>query len=503
MISYDSWKVFYEDITQKLSLSLISIDLEITESLADLDDLIRLYYDKDLGSYAYHKKLSIMINMANRINILEQLLQHPEATFTAHSDKTISYTLKNIKSELHQQTLFFKMLALEQEIENAIDGHEFGKARELLSSNVSAENKNFIIEYLVFKYCGESKEENSSESAIILLAELGTDFNTPIDYKGYSPLMEAVEHKGKLNVIKALIKSGADIHFGQKREEDLISPLHLAAINSRSEYVEFLLQSGADVKKTYKTLNFLAEKKSQENFRIIKMLIEAGIAINETNHEGKSPIEIAIQHKNTEVVKLLLAAGVNYSGIVIDIIKSNNVELLEYFLKNYNPKDPLPEDIPYFSGQQETTGDKGISLSMFEYCLEKNMSLKYYTFSDAVVLKSAKATKLCLSRGDTLDCRFEYHAPSGGFRLAEQGEYSLAHFAASCACGESLAALILGGLDITVKDKEGRTPLHYAAAYANPDAVKILILASADINATDVNGKTPLHWALEKGMAQS
>jgi ankyrin repeat protein len=265
--------------------------------------------------------------------------------------------------------------------------------------------------------------------------------------------------------------------------------------------VEFLLSSGADVKNTYRTLNFLAEKKSQENLKIVKFLVDAGIPLNDKNHEELTPIQIAIQHKNTEVVKILLRAGVIYDGIAIDIIKSNNVELLQYVLENYSLT--LPVDIPYFTLEKEPSVGSAISLSMFEFCLNKNMSLKHYTYSDEVVLKSTKATKLCLERNDSMDLRFEYHSTSGGFKVAENGDYALAHFAASCACGEALAALILGGMDIAVKDKEGRTPLHYAAAYANPDAVKILILASADINATDVNGKTPLHWALEHGMAQS
>jgi len=498
MISYESWQEFFAQMYEKLSSSSNDSDSDFLELLIRLDELIKLYYHKDLGQYAYHKKLSIMINIANILSLVENL---NHSVTKVDEENEILSTFKGIKEDLHEETQLFKILSLEQEIENALDSHEISKARELLSTNMTLENKKIICEYISFKYCGDSKEEVSSVAAIMLLHEMGVNFNDYYDYKGYTPLMEAVDHRGKINVIKALVQSGSDFNYGEKRNGGYITPLHLSACNSRVEYVEYLLSLGADIKRTYHTLNFLAEKKSQDNIKIIKLLIDAGIGYDEKDYEGNTPIKIAITYKNTEVVKLLLAAGVIYDDCIVDIIKSNNIDLLKFSLENYQFK--LPEDIPYYTLKHQTTFGSAISLSTFQFCLEKGMSLKHYTFSDEVVLKTPKAVKICIERNDSLDLHFEYYSYSGGFKLSDKGGYTLAHFAATCAVEESLAALILAGLDINVKDQEGRTPLHYAAASANPDAVKILILASADINATDSTGKTPLHWAVEHGMSQS
>jgi ankyrin repeat protein len=498
MISHESWQAFYAEIYEQLSSSSANEDIEILELMTKLDELVKLYYHKDLGYYAYHKKLSIMINIANILSLFDNL--NRGANIQAEKEKIFT-ALKDIKEDLYQETQLFKILALEQEIENALDSHEISKARELLATRATSENKKVICEYISFKYCDDIKEEVSSVAAIMLLHELGINFNEFCDYKGYTPIMEAVDHRGKLNVIKALIKSGADVNYGEKRNTGYITPLHLSACNNKVEYVEYLLACGADPKKTYHTLNFLAEKKSQDTLKIIKLLIDAGIPLDDKDVEGNTPIKIAIHYKNTEAVKLLLMTGIMYDECIIDIIKSNNIDLLIHLLENYHVT--LPQDIPYYTLKHQTTFGSAISLAMFQYCLGKGMSLKHYTFSDEVVLKTAKATKICLERNDSMDLHFEYYSYSGGFKLSETGGYTLAHFAATCAVEESLAALILAGLDINVKDQEGRTPLHYAAASANPDAVKILILASADINATDSNGKTPLHWAVEHGKAHS
>jgi hypothetical protein len=51
-------------------------------------------------------------------------------------------------------------------------------------------------------------------------------------------------------------------------------------------------------------------------------------------------------------------------------------------------------------------------------------------------------------------------------------------------------------LTITIRDKEGRTPLHYAAKVSKPLAYK-LIQQDANVNARARNGMTPLHCAFQ------
>ena len=54
-------------------------------------------------------------------------------------------------------------------------------------------------------------------------------------------------------------------------------------------------------------------------------------------------------------------------------------------------------------------------------------------------------------------------------------------------------------LRLTLKTKDGWTPLHYAAAFnSNPDVVKALISAGAKVNAKDKDGWTPLRAAAIK-----
>ena len=52
-------------------------------------------------------------------------------------------------------------------------------------------------------------------------------------------------------------------------------------------------------------------------------------------------------------------------------------------------------------------------------------------------------------------------------------------------------------LKVDATDSEGRTPLHYAAAAGNFSAMRILISHGADINARDTCGATVLHYAVE------
>ncbi|KAK4790158.1 hypothetical protein SAY86_017462 [Trapa natans] len=59
----------------------------------------------------------------------------------------------------------------------------------------------------------------------------------------------------------------------------------------------------------------------------------------------------------------------------------------------------------------------------------------------------------------------------------------------------NLAKCIDGGVNINVKDSEGRTSLHWAVDRGHFDVVELLISKGADVNAKDNEGQVPLHYA--------
>jgi ankyrin repeat protein len=59
--------------------------------------------------------------------------------------------------------------------------------------------------------------------------------------------------------------------------------------------------------------------------------------------------------------------------------------------------------------------------------------------------------------------------------------------------------LLLGGVDVDVRDACGWTPLHWAASRGNADVAQMLIRAGADVNSMSARKMTPTHLALNRG----
>ncbi|KAM1449438.1 hypothetical protein ACFXTO_008277 [Malus domestica] len=57
----------------------------------------------------------------------------------------------------------------------------------------------------------------------------------------------------------------------------------------------------------------------------------------------------------------------------------------------------------------------------------------------------------------------------------------------------------IGGIDVNLVDKEGRTPIHIAAAHGHVEMLKFCISIGGNAEVTDCRGWSPLHWAAEKG----
>ena len=118
-------------------------------------------------------------------------------------------------------------------------------------------------------------------------------------------LIEAIK-KGDLEQVKNLVSSGVDVN-----DDEVISPLGLAAARGHLEIVKFLLDSGAEVDKTIKHGNLVL-----------------------------TALTLAAQQSRTEVVKLLIERGADVNYIVIFVPDPEST----HGLNSYGIKKPFPYD---------------------------------------------------------------------------------------------------------------------------------------------------------------
>jgi ankyrin repeat protein len=59
--------------------------------------------------------------------------------------------------------------------------------------------------------------------------------------------------------------------------------------------------------------------------------------------------------------------------------------------------------------------------------------------------------------------------------------------------------LLYAKVDVTIRDKDGRTPLHWATNCGHPKIVKLSLGYKADVAVQDLHGLTALHYASRNG----
>ncbi|CAL5070843.1 unnamed protein product [Urochloa decumbens] len=70
------------------------------------------------------------------------------------------------------------------------------------------------------------------------------------------------------------------------------------------------------------------------------------------------------------------------------------------------------------------------------------------------------------------------------------------HVSAREGATDDILKHLAAGVDVNLRDTEGRTPLHWAVDRGHLSAVEVLAKANADLNAKDNEGQTALHYAV-------
>ncbi|KAG2488330.1 hypothetical protein HYH03_013180 [Edaphochlamys debaryana] len=136
----------------------------------------------------------------------------------------------------------------------------------------------------------------------------------------WTPLLCAVE-KGHVEVAKVLIEAGADVHAydgiyedddGRDLNTTYTTPLHLAVSTGNAAMVKMLLEAKAVPRvrdrKDQTPIHIAAQK---DDVELIRVLAEAGgqAVVNAGDQYGYTPLHHAAMNGHEEAVKALLAAG--------------------------------------------------------------------------------------------------------------------------------------------------------------------------------------------------
>ena len=234
---------------------------------------------------------------------------------------------------------------------------------------------------------------------------------------------------------------------------------------SDEDRVRTLMYANVDVNEmNYAGITPLTIAAEKGNMNIIKILVEEGAGVNDKSSYGVTPIISAAAAGNTEAVEYLVSQGADVTAkddwgktALIYASGMDNPELITNLIKLDNTAVNLPDN----SGNTPLI-----------YAAQRGLN---------------ENIKILLANGADVN----YRNPATG----------LSAISAAAAEGNSATIRLLvrtGKADVNISDLSGRTPIFYAVEQDQQDALRTLFSLGADPNAQDHTGVTALMRASAK-----
>jgi ankyrin repeat protein len=263
------------------------------------------------------------------------------------------------------------------------------------------------------------------------------------------------------NMVKLLLSKGAEV---DAKDDDGMTPLHMAAWKGEKAVVALLLSHGAEVNAGNKhgttPLHYAADfdgyKDLADRKGVVELLVSHGAEVNAKDNIGLTPLHEAAFEGNKAVVELLLARGADVNA------------------KNDKDSTPLHLAAEY--------GCKVVELLLAH---------------GAQVTAKDKfgATPLhCAARGGHKDVAELLLSNKADINAKDGDGNTPLHRAASSGVGNVMNLLLFKNADLNARNNRGFTPLHGAAQFGRTIEIGLLLARGADVNARDNNGYTPLHY---------
>lgn len=313
-----------------------------------------------------------------------------------------------------------------------------------------------------------------------------------------TPLHDAVR-AGDLAWVRATLATGVDV---DARSPAGRTALHVAAEDGNVEAARLLLEAGFEVDARMAHGQTPLHRAAGRGFpvdladsdgearqspaatamrtsghqRIVELLISYRAQVDAETESGETPLSLAAQFAEPEMVRLLISNGarVRDGGGARSLIHASTGlrrDVAELLLDAGAPVE----------GAIHRAADNG-ALDLVSLFLERGTPVD-------VGDESGDTPLICAVRGDHVDVAMlllqRGAHPEASNRLGEQ---PLHH-----ACAPMARELLSRGAVVNARASTGRTPLHEAAQRLDEETVGVLLGAGADVNAQSDGGDTPLH----------
>ena len=282
--------------------------------------------------------------------------------------------------------------------------------------------------------------------------------------KGENDDKEELNIDNNIDIIKYLISLGIDVN-----EKDAVGHpaiTYAAFYNPDPRNLDLLIQNGADINySTDKKENLLIiAARNNRNEKVIEYLLDKGFDKNYVTSEGETPILAASQNSNLVVLKKLIEKGANLEAI------DNNKRNALFIAALCNPN---PEVVSFII-------DKGIPVNYRDPIGNTAVLYAAQNYNENVI-------KTLVKKGADLQAVNE-----NGFTAL------MSAMSAGNNNVEVVKYLIENGIDVNAKDSDNITALMYASnSIINPEIIELLITAGADVSDEDVNGYNAYRIAKE------
>lgn len=211
-----------------------------------------------------------------------------------------------------------------------------------------------------------------------------------------------------------------------------------------------------------------------------------------TDEHGSTALHIAAHEGNTDMMTLLLDAGMQ-----ADVKTAHGTTPLQHIAGNYSDMEAAIK-LLLKRGADIEAADSGGRTALYFAAANHIGSKNTRILLDAGAKPDATALLAAIERNE-----------ENALALLEKGakpdatDYygrSALHHAVSRNYARAVELMLDGGADINARDRHyGYTPLHWAISNGQTTMAQMLMERGANVNLRDSNGKTPLQYAQERG----